>query len=300
MKPSRGARHMLASALFFSLMSLLVKRAGARLPSQEIVVARSAVSLLLSWMAISHAGIEPWGQRKGLLVLRGLFGAAALACFYYALTELPLAIVTVLHYLNPPLAALMAWIFLRERASPLLLISLLASFAGTVLVTQPAALFGGEASTAPPLAIAAAITGACFSAAAYVTVRKLAATESPQVIVFYFPLVALPLSIPTIGTGALWPTPIEWLVLIGVGVTTQLGQIHLTRGLAEEPAGRATAISYAQVVFAMLWGALFFDERPNGWTLGGALLVLAGTLLATRRASEAALAAAGAGADLRA
>jgi drug/metabolite transporter (DMT)-like permease len=277
---------MLASALSFSLMSLFVKLAGARLPSQEIVVARSAMSLLLSWAALSRARIPPWGKRKGLLVLRGVFGAAALACFYYALTHLPLALVTVLHYLNPPLAALGAWLFLRERASPLLFLSLLASTAGTLLVTQPAVFFGDQASPAPTLAIAAAIAGACFSAAAYVTVRKLAATESPLVIVFYFPLVALPLSIPMIGTGALWPTPLEWLVLIGVGVTTQLGQIHLTRGLAEEPAGRATAISYAQVVFAMLWGIAFFHEKPDAWTVGGALLVLLGTLLATRQAKS--------------
>jgi drug/metabolite transporter (DMT)-like permease len=131
---SRGSRHMLASAFFFSLMSLFVKLAGARLPSQDIVVARSAMSLVLSWVALMHAGIEPWGRRKGLLVLRGLFGAAALACFYYALTEMPLALVTVLHYLNPPLAALGARIFLRERASPLLFLSLLASTVGTILV----------------------------------------------------------------------------------------------------------------------------------------------------------------------
>ncbi len=289
MKLSLGARHMLASAFFFSLMSFFVKLAGERLPSQEIVVARSVASLVLSWVALRKAGVSPWGWKPGGLVLRGLLGTAALSCFYYALTELPIALVTVLHYLNPPLAALLAWIFLRERSGPLLFLALLASFAGTVLVAQPTLIFGGEERATWPLL--AAIAGAVFSAAAYVSVRKLAAREPPLVIVFYFPLVALPITVPTLAFEALWPTPIEWLILLGVGVTTQLGQVHLTKGLAAEATGRATAISYAQVLFAALWGMLWFGELPDAWMAAGAALILLGTLLAARPAGRVGAAA---------
>ena len=280
MKISAGARHMLASAFFFSVMSFLVKLAGERLPSQEIVVVRSFVTLLLSALALARARISPWRRHPGLLLLRGLLGTAALSCFYYALTELPLAVVTVLHYLNPPLAALLAWVFLRERPHRTLFASLALCLLGTLFVTRPLTLFG--TTSTPLLPLLAAIAGAFFSAAAYVNVRSLAAREPALVIVFYFPLVALPLSLPTMGPQAVWPVGYEWLVLLGVGVSTQLGQIHLTRGLASEAAGRATAISYTQVVFAALWGAMWFDERPDPWTVAGAVLVLAGTWLAAR------------------
>ena len=71
-------------------------------------------------------------------------------------------------------------------------------------------------------------------------------------------------------------TPVgwEWLILLGVGVATQLAQIYLTRGLAAETAARATTAGYLQVVFAGIWGGLVCGERPTAWTLGGAALIV--------------------------
>lgn len=69
---------------------------------------------------------------------------------------------------------------------------------------------------------------------------------------------------------------------MGVGLFTQLGQVTLTRGLTALPAAQATAISYVQVAFAGLWGWLIFGEGLDGWTVAGAALVLAATLLSLR------------------
>ena len=92
-----GVRYMAASAFAFSLMSLCVKVVSARLPSQEIVLARAAISLVLSGGLLRRAGRSPWGRRRGMLVLRGVLGFGGLSCFYYAITHLPLGHVTVLH-----------------------------------------------------------------------------------------------------------------------------------------------------------------------------------------------------------
>jgi drug/metabolite transporter (DMT)-like permease len=86
--------------------------------------------------------------------------------------------------------------------------------------------------------------------------------------------------------GALWPTPGEWLLLLLVGVCAQLAQIYLTRGLARMPAGPATVILYLQILFATLWGILFLGERPDLWTAAGALLILAGTVIAAKARSR--------------
>ena len=53
----RGARYMIVSAFAFSVMTLLVKLVGQRLPSQEIVAARAAVTLVLSYVALRRAGV---------------------------------------------------------------------------------------------------------------------------------------------------------------------------------------------------------------------------------------------------
>ena len=60
---------------------------------------------------------------------------------------------------------------------------------------------------------------------------------------------------------------------------TQLGQIWLTQGLTALPAARATSINYVQVVFASLWGVLFFAEPVTGAVVLGAACVLGATLI---------------------
>jgi len=100
--------------------------------------------------------------------------------------------------------------------------------------------------------------------------------------VFYFPLVSLPMSLPLLVLNPVLPSGSDWAWLIGVGIFTQLGQIWLTQGLTQMPAARATAISYAQVVFASTWGVLFFGEILNISTIIGAALVLGATILSLK------------------
>jgi drug/metabolite transporter (DMT)-like permease len=278
MAARRPALAMVASALSFSLMGVCVKQVGGRIPAAEVVLARAVVSVVLSWILLRRAGLSPWGQRRGLLIWRGAIGSVALLCVYIALTELPLASATVLQYLYPTFTTLMAWLVLGEQLNRRRLLAVLVGWSGVVLVAQPAQLLGGAASLAGP-AVLIAVAGAFCTALAYVSVRTLARSEHPLVIVFYFPLVAIPLSLPLVLLNPVRPTAVELLWLLGVGVFTQLGQVLLTSGLAALPAARATAISYVQVVFAGLWGWLVFGESVDAWTVAGAGLVLAATLL---------------------
>ncbi|MGY8737801.1 MAG: EamA family transporter, partial [bacterium] len=103
----RGALMMMLSALAFSVMTVLVKLAGERLPSQELVVARAIVSLVLSWSLLRRAGVSPWGHDKRWLWIRGALGFVGLSCVYGAVTHLPLAEATILQYLYPAITALL-------------------------------------------------------------------------------------------------------------------------------------------------------------------------------------------------
>lgn len=277
---------MVASALAFSLMGVCVKQVGARIPPAEVVLARAIVSVALSWWLLQREGVNPWGNRKGLLIVRGAIGTAALLCVYAALALLPLAPATVLQYLYPTVTALLAWLMLGEPIGKRVMVAMALGWSGVVLVAQPAGLLQG-ASALPPLAVLIALGGALFTSLAYVSVRSLGSSEHPLVIVFYFPLVALPLSLPLVALDPVLPTPSELLWLIGVGVFTQLGQVYLTRGLTALPAAQATAISYVQVAFAGLWGWLVFGESIDGWTVAGAALVLAATLVSLSRRQAA-------------
>jgi drug/metabolite transporter (DMT)-like permease len=193
---SPGLRYMALGAFWFSVMSLLVKAVGARLPSMEVVLARAVVTLALSALMLRQARVRPWGAQPRRLLLRGLLGFGGLTCFYYGLTHLPIADATVLQYTNPVFTALLAALFLGEHLSRRELVATLASFAGVVLVARPSALAG--AAALPTLPLLVALLGALLSASAYVAVRAMGTSEHPLVVVFYLPLVSVPLALPTV------------------------------------------------------------------------------------------------------
>jgi drug/metabolite transporter (DMT)-like permease len=274
---------MWVGTLFFSAMSVFAKVAGARLPTMELVLARVVITLIMSWWVIQSLGIHPWGHNKKLLLLRGFAGFMGLSCYFYAIKHLPLADATVIQFCNPMLASLIAVFALREPLRALDVIASLFSMAGVVLVAQPTFLFA-RGTPLDPLAVVTGFVGAVFSAIAYVVIRRLSSTEHHMVVVFYFPLVTGPAALPILALeGWVMPRGFEWLLLLGIGVAAQLGQIAITKGFKLETASRASAVTYFQIVLAYAWGVLLFGEYPNAKSLLGALLVVLGIFGVTRR-----------------
>jgi drug/metabolite transporter (DMT)-like permease len=273
---------MATSAVAFALMAALVKLTGGHLPTQQIVTVRAAITLVLSYAALRQRSVTPLlGHEPRLLFLRGFSGFFALSCGYYSVTHLPLAEATVLQYLHPPVTALLAAFVLGEQLRRSVFVSMALCAAGLLLVSRPSFLFG-QHEALPTLAVLAGIGGALFSSSSYVAVRKLGRKEDALVIVFYFPFVALPMSIPLMWHDAVWPTPFEWLLLLAIGLLTQLGQVAVTRGLQHDEAGRAAAYSYLQVLFAALLGVAMFGEVPRTTTVLGAALILIGAFVNAR------------------
>jgi drug/metabolite transporter (DMT)-like permease len=276
---------LLAAVFFFSLMSVQVKLAGRTLPVEMLVLARGVVTLVLSYGWIRARNINPFGNDTKLLLLRGLLGLGGLSCFFYAVTALPLAEVTVIHYLNPIVATLLAAVWLGERVDRRLVIAIALSLVGTLCVTRPATLWG-SVNELSRTGVVAAFGGALFSGCAYATVRRLSKTDSPHVIVFYLPLLAVPATLPFAIHAWVWPDLVGWLLLLGIGVSTQLAQVLFTKGLIHIPAGRGTTVGYVQIVYAAGWGYLLFGEAPKLWTVVGAALIVGGTSTLLRRATK--------------
>ena len=275
-----SARYMIMSALGFALMGVFVRIAyGQGIPVLEIVAARALVSAFISYADIKRKKISPWGERKDLLIARGAAGAIALIFVYTALAALPFAEATVLQYLHPLFTALLAVIFLREYLQKNTLICILLSVIGLLIIVRPSFLFSGLAGDYPAWAVAAAIAGAFGSAVAYVLVRKLNATEDSSVIIFYFPIMALPLSLLMLGDNIVMPQGWAWLSLLLVGIATQVGQVGLTKAMQTASASKATSFSYLQIIFAMVLGVIFFDEIPTLWTITGAVFIMLGVVI---------------------
>jgi drug/metabolite transporter (DMT)-like permease len=279
--PERGGLALMAGSAFcFSLMSLSVKLAGARLPALELVFARAVVISALAGADLARRRVRLRSDQLGLLAVRGLVGFVSLSFYYYAVIHLPLAEATVIHYTHPVLAALLAAAFIGERMSGRELALACLGLAGVVLVVRPPGL-AWPGGGLPVLPVASALACAVLTAVAYVLVRSLRGHD-PMLVVFSFAglssLVAGPLMLP----GAVWPEGTEWLLVLASGVSGFVAQALLTMGLQRERAGPATAMGYLQIVFAALWGAVVFADLPGPWTLAGAAVVVGCSLLMGR------------------
>ena len=285
---SAGAHYVLVSAAAFAAMTAAAKLVGARLPLFEIVFVRALFSVLVTAALLRHVRSPLLGTRRPLLALRGLFGFLGLSCSFYAVIHLPLAEATLLQFMHPVFTVALAALLLGERVGRGVGVGIPFALAGVLLVVRPGFLFGFASAPLDPFAVGVALAGAFFAADAYVTVRHLARTgEHPLAIVFSFPAVTLTLSLPLLWIDFVWPQGAEWLWLLVTGVSAQIGQMALTRGIQLLPASRATTYSYTQIVFAAGLGALLFGERPDGLSAAGGALVLLGAWFAGRSGAAA-------------
>nr|WP_321273973.1 DMT family transporter [uncultured Vibrio sp.] len=274
-----GVRFMVLSAFGFALMSATVKHVSLYgIPVFEIVAARALVSLVISYLDVKRKRISIWGNNKPLLLARGAVGTVALVCVYYSVTTLPLAEATIFQYIHPAFTALLAVFFLKERIQPSTLVCIALCLLGIYVMVRPET--GASAEHAlPPFSVMMALLGAFGSSIAYVIVRKLSRTEDSSVIIFYFPLVALPASIILMGDNFVVPDLYLTIMLVLIGVFTQIGQLGMTKAMQTQEAGKASAYSYIQIVFSGLIGIVVFGELPSVWTYIGAGLIVTGAMI---------------------
>jgi drug/metabolite transporter (DMT)-like permease len=274
----KGIRFLIGSGLAFSLMSVCVKAIGGRIPISELVFARATISIIITRFFLYKNKINPWGYQKRLLIIRGLLGTVALFCIFKALTILPIATATVIQYIYPTFTVISAYIILKEFISRRIVYSIIIGWIGILLVSQPEFTTNSNVQETI-LAIIIAILGALMTSLAYICVRKLSSREHPLVIIYYFPLVSIPLSIPFVINDFVLPTGTDWFWIIGIGIFTQIGQLFITEGLTLLPAGQATSLNYSQVIFASIWGVLIFQETITSSVYLGGICVLISTII---------------------
>jgi drug/metabolite transporter (DMT)-like permease len=117
---------------------------------------------------------------------------------------------------------------------------------------------------------------------AYNTIRRLKNIENPNVVVLYFPLVTLPLSlisIPVFNQPWVWPQSTDWIWLLLTGISTQAGQYFMTRAYQSEKTSTVSAVSYTGIIWSLTFGIFLFDESYQPLQYLGVALVIIGVVL---------------------
>lgn len=268
---SRGVYYMMLATFVFAVMNVAVKWLG-HIPAIEIIFFRSLVSLVMSGVALKSKGVYLFGNNKKVLLIRGVAGSLGLILFFTAIQEIPLASAVTLMFLSPIFTAILGIWIVKESVKWLQWVFFAVSFGG-IMVIQ-----GFDARVSALMALVG-IGGAFFSGIAYNMIRKLKKTEHPLVIIFYFPLVTLPLTLVYLSFD--WVTPVgwDWAVLLLVGVLTQIAQYYMTRAYQEEELSKVANIQFIGIIYALGFGWVLFDETFDFMTYLGMSMVLVGVIL---------------------
>jgi len=272
---------MFAASVCFVTMSALVKTLGHELPLSELMFLRCLIALPVLFGLLLHGGhpliVHDWKT----LLLRSLFGVLAMFCFYYALTNMPLADCVFIGRTQPLMLALMAPLFVGEHAGKNVWGAIGIGLVGTAIIIKPQVAW----SIASWVALAAAF----LSALAHLMVRRLSRTDTSPVIVFNFTLLLCLVSGLAAFSSFTSPSARQWLLLAGISCFASLGQTLLTRAYSLDRAPTVAAASYASVVLSIIYGYFFWDEIPLLSSVIGALLIVSGgiyLMVSTLRAKE--------------
>jgi drug/metabolite transporter (DMT)-like permease len=265
--------YMLASTLLFALVNICLKKLPD-IPAGEIILFRSAISLLLTLAMLRGVRCAPWGHapQRADLVWRGVMGTVALVLGFLTIKQLPLAPAVTLQYLGPIFTAVAGIWLLGQPVRGWQWLFFALSLAGVAVAQGVSGL--GWAGVGLGLGAAAA------SGLSYVFNSRVGQKEHPLVIVFYFQLVTLPVA--GLWTAFDWHAPqgMEWAWLAAVGLLTQAALWCVTQSYqrGHQAAGIA-ALDYLGLVYAAAFGYWFFDEKIEPLAYGGMALMLLGVAL---------------------
>jgi drug/metabolite transporter (DMT)-like permease len=264
---------LMTAALLFSLMGVCVRFASATVDNASIVFFRNVVGLVIFIPLLLRNGL---GFFKTQILYkhlwRSLVGLTAMYGFFYAIANLKLSSAMVFSYSSPIFIPLIAWLFLKEKLSANMLWAALIGLIGVFFVAKPDI---GLFNLVSFIGLAA-----CFlSALAFVTVRALSSTEPPERIVFYFCIFGSIISaIPMCWHWRVFSAD-ELGLLIAAGLLANTSQLFMSYAYSLAPAGQIGPMNYVAIIFAGIWGFVFWQELPDLYSLIGIGIIVCAIVL---------------------
>ena len=298
--PVRGIVFLCLGVFIFSLQDAVIKQVSGGYPLSQVLSMRSvvAIPILLAlvqvevgWRALISPDIWP-------LLGRGTLMFVAYVAYYMAFPALPLADAVALYFTVPLFVTALAGPLLGERAGWQVWSAVGVGFLGVLVMLQPGTgLF-------EPAALLSLISAAMYGGSMLMA-RRLGSVQSASVMASYQNAVFLVGALAIAGFFMLlgitraehpslqflvrpWVMPTLWdtFLITACGVVAAAGTMLLTSAYRVARASLVTPFEYSGVLWAPLWGFLFFSEVPRMTTVAGALLIVGAGLVALRVAKQ--------------
>ena len=264
-----GITMVIIDSLFFSLMSLFVRLSG-NVPTMEKTFFRNLIAAVIALIALSRTE-EKFKIKKGSvpsLLARSIAGGLGMICNFWAIDHIALADANILNKLSPFFAIIASIFILKEIPNRLEIFTVVIAFCGALFIVKPTA---GLAS----LPALVGLLGGLGAGIAYTFVRKLGNQgERGPVIVAFFSVFTCLMVFPFMLMDFQPLSTRQLLCLLGAGSAAAVGQFTVTAAYKFAPAKEISVFDYSQLLFASIWGLLFFGEIPDGWSVIGYVIII--------------------------
>ncbi len=267
--PSRGAVMLITGELLLAVMAAMIKHLTDQgLSSESMVFFRNLFGLLFLFPMLYRGGLgQLKTQRIGIHLVRAITGVGAMFLFFYTIAHATLAEAVLVKMTAPFFLPLIGLVWLGDRVRPQTWWAILLGFVGVIVILRP-----GSGAFNPVLLLA--LASAALMGIAKVSIRRMADSEPPRRIVFWFGLFSTLISAVPMLWNERWPDQIQLYWLLGIGLIATAAQMCMTHAYQLASPGRIGVYNYTSVIWAVTLGWLFWGETLYFSFLLGTLLIV--------------------------
>ena len=273
----RGIGLILLTTCFFTTSDVASKYLADHVPALQITWLRYCAFLAIILAIAFRTGKARLRTKRPVLqVLRGLGVVASSILFVSSLKYLAIADATATSFVTPLFVTALSIPLLGETVGWRRWLATLVGLVGVLIVVRPGGAGFQLASLLP-------VVSALSWAFGLIMTRMMSTTENPITTLAYSAIVGF-----IVLTAML---PLQWqplsgqTILIGmfIGIASTIGHWLLILAYRHADASLLAPFSYAQLLWASLFGYFLFAVLPDIWTLVGAVIIAGSGLYTAHR-----------------
>ena len=277
---ARAVAMLVLGASVIALAPILVRLSGAGPAATGFWRLLFALPLLAIPSLRSREGL-PLPTRFALFT--GLAFSLDLSFWHYGISYTSVGKASVLANLTPIVVTAAAWAFLGQTPAPLFLTAVALSVTGGAIMAT--ARGTGVTGPNPRLGDTLSALTSVWYALYFFALSAARRRQGAMQVMFWSTLVGVPLLLAAsvgLGERLVPPAASGWLACIALGGVHAGGQGLIAWSLGRLPPATASVTVLVQPVVTTFLGWILFGELLSAWQTAGAVLALAGVVLAQR------------------
>ena len=277
----------IAAFFMFAVMNVFAKKLAATHSVVEIGFYRNLIAMMPLLFMIYFMGrkdiLTIKSNPKGI-VIRSVIGTISLVTTFAAFAAMPLADATAFLFTASLIIPVFGYFFLGEHVGKYRWGAVLVGFLGVVVMLKPTGAVNLEG-------VALALSAATMHATLQTILRALGKTEKPETITFYFVFIGTFVSLIPMPLVFTMPSWADVPYIIGLGLSGVMAQFLLSIAYKNAQVSVVTVFNYSGIIWATLFGWMFWNEWPDeAIFIGGAIVIASNVFIVYREQRLARLA----------